>query len=297
MGIGYLCWSLLYRSWQCKVAQDACLDKERERRPSWSSVTWIFPSALTSPLSPSCSSPSSSQPTKVGLPSEKERKKRWCVYSRGKLFEPGGFRPKIDSLSGCKAGNYWPGGKSGKQHTHYTWRLLAHRWTPEWQCKWVAAPFLCGQKSRGSLEFCWARLMFLSCMRESSCLWGGGSGLREGVSGPGVCFKGWAQSFMSFSCEVMRIDANACFTCCRFTLAMNLVCGKKKTIFICLHCCVILHLLKKINRKEKCKNISKYLNLLQCTKLKMHLSIDVLCVLWNLCPTLSGIQMYVMYVL
>lgn len=31
MGIRYLCWSLLYGSWQCKVAQDACLDKEREK--------------------------------------------------------------------------------------------------------------------------------------------------------------------------------------------------------------------------------------------------------------------------
>lgn len=115
------------------------LDKERDDPLDLcESFPWLWPLSL--------SSPSSSQPTKVGLPKERESKKKSrCVYGRVKLVEPGGFRPKIDSLQAAKAGNYWPGGESGKQHTHYTWRLLARHWTPERRCKLPAAPlfFVC----------------------------------------------------------------------------------------------------------------------------------------------------------
>lgn len=31
-----------------------------------------------------------------------KKKKSWCVYGRVKLFEPGGFRPKIDSLQAAR---------------------------------------------------------------------------------------------------------------------------------------------------------------------------------------------------
>lgn len=167
-----------------KVPKDTWLDKGKESWPSWSLVMWIFPIGFgLSTLSLSFSLCLSLAPhlylhnqQKWDYPKRERVKKKKvgvCVYVRVKLFEPGGFCPKIGSL---QAGNYRPRGESGKQHTHYTWRLLAQHRTPEWQCKLVAASFLCGQKSRGSLVFCWARLMFLSCMWESSCLWGGGSG-------------------------------------------------------------------------------------------------------------------------
>lgn len=120
-----------------------------------------------SSFSLSCSSPTSSQPTKVGL--ERVKKSR-CVYGRVKLFEPGGFRPKIDSLQAAKLVIIDQEGRVANNSliTHGDCLLTTEH--ENGNANWGLPPFLYSPKYRGSLVFCWSRLMFLSCMWVSSCL-------------------------------------------------------------------------------------------------------------------------------
>lgn len=104
------------------------------------------------------------------------KKKSRCVYGSVKLFEPGGFRPKIDSLQTAKLVIIDQEGRVANNSliTHGDCLLTTEH--QNGNANWRLPPFLYSQKYRGSLVFCWARLMFLSCMWVSSCLWGDGSG-------------------------------------------------------------------------------------------------------------------------
>lgn len=91
-------------------------------------------------------------------------------------------------------------------------------------------------KSTRALEFGWACLMRLSYVWKSSCLWGGGSASKEEVAGRGEgASKARAPSFMSFSCEVMRMyrgaDANVRRAWGHFTSLMESMCGWKKKVW------------------------------------------------------------------
>lgn len=69
---------------------------------------------------------------------------------------------------------------------------------------------------------CCVRWIFWSCRRKSSCLWGGDGSSWQEVGGHS--FKGFTQSFMCCSCEVMRvyrICANTHFTSGHFRFAMK----------------------------------------------------------------------------
>lgn len=100
---------------------------------------------------------------------QRERERERCVYGRVKLVEPGGFRPKIDSLQASRLVIIDQEGRV----TNKSLIIHGDRWptTDNQNGKaLLAAPFSCGQKSRGSLELSWTRLMSLSCVLESSCL-------------------------------------------------------------------------------------------------------------------------------